>query len=220
MTSSLSLPPSLPPGRPFPGRGDCLPGEGLGEGGGAERSLPTNQRGVPEGHPAGGRAVVGRLPPGPSPLLLLPGRPREVLPAREQRTAMNRVKCGRASGIAYQSFVICVSSAQVQAGEGKVYKCLFNHKFEEAMSEKVTAPIALHKRLCGICGRFESRLPAPGWTELCCSAMWVGRPAVIGRPVQEEERLSRAVESWNMCISLILCMNFSSGIVEDTVLDA
>lgn len=29
-------------------------------------------------------------------------------------------------------------SPQVQAGEGKVYKCLFNHKFEEAMSEKVT----------------------------------------------------------------------------------
>ncbi|CAG12492.1 unnamed protein product, partial [Tetraodon nigroviridis] len=26
----------------------------------------------------------------------------------------------------------------VQAGEGKVYKCLFNHKFEEAMSEKVS----------------------------------------------------------------------------------
>ena len=26
---------------------------------------------------------------------------------------------------------------QTQAGEGKVYKCLFNHKFEEAMSEKV-----------------------------------------------------------------------------------
>lgn len=29
------------------------------------------------------------------------------------------------------------SSPQTQAGEGKVYKCLFNHKFEEAMSEKV-----------------------------------------------------------------------------------
>lgn len=29
------------------------------------------------------------------------------------------------------------SSLQIQAGEGKVYKCLFNHKFEEAMSEKV-----------------------------------------------------------------------------------
>lgn len=30
------------------------------------------------------------------------------------------------------------SCLQVQAGEGKVYKCLFNHKFEEAMAEKVT----------------------------------------------------------------------------------
>lgn len=30
------------------------------------------------------------------------------------------------------------SSLQIQAGEGKVYKCLFNHKFEDAMSEKVT----------------------------------------------------------------------------------
>lgn len=29
------------------------------------------------------------------------------------------------------------SSSQIQGGEGKVYKCLFNHKFEEAMSEKV-----------------------------------------------------------------------------------
>lgn len=26
---------------------------------------------------------------------------------------------------------------QTQVGEGRVYKCLFNHKFEEAMSEKV-----------------------------------------------------------------------------------
>lgn len=27
---------------------------------------------------------------------------------------------------------------QVLAGEGRVYKCLFNHKFEEAMSERVS----------------------------------------------------------------------------------
>lgn len=72
------------PGRPLPGRSHRLPGEGAGEGSGAERSLAANQRGVPEGHPAGGRAVVGRLPPGPPPLLLLPGRPRKILPEREQ----------------------------------------------------------------------------------------------------------------------------------------
>lgn len=29
------------------------------------------------------------------------------------------------------------SLSQTQVGEGRVYKCLFNHKFEEAMSEKV-----------------------------------------------------------------------------------
>lgn len=27
---------------------------------------------------------------------------------------------------------------QTAAGEGRVYKCLFNHKFEDGMSEKVT----------------------------------------------------------------------------------
>lgn len=32
-------------------------------------------------------------------------------------------------------------SLQVPAGEGKVYKCLFNHKFEEAMSEKVKSKL-------------------------------------------------------------------------------
>lgn len=32
---------------------------------------------------------------------------------------------------------------QIQAGEGKVYKCLFNHKFEEAMSEKVSQYLPL-----------------------------------------------------------------------------
>lgn len=30
------------------------------------------------------------------------------------------------------------SILQTQAGEGRVYKCLFNHKFEESMSEKVS----------------------------------------------------------------------------------
>lgn len=31
-------------------------------------------------------------------------------------------------------------SLQTLAGEGRVYKCLFNHKFEEAMSERVSLP--------------------------------------------------------------------------------
>ena len=71
------------PGHPLARRGHLLPGEGAGEGGGAAGSRADNQRGVSEGHPEGGRAVVGRLPPGPPPLLLLPRRPREVLPERE-----------------------------------------------------------------------------------------------------------------------------------------
>lgn len=34
--------------------------------------------------------------------------------------------------------IMCVFILQTQAGEGRVYKCLFNHKFEESMSEKVS----------------------------------------------------------------------------------
>lgn len=36
-------------------------------------------------------------------------------------------------------FMLFVLHFQVLAGEGRVYKCLFNHKFEEAMSERVSA---------------------------------------------------------------------------------
>lgn len=32
----------------------------------------------------------------------------------------------------------CCFISQTQAGEGRIYKCLFNHKFEDAMSEKVS----------------------------------------------------------------------------------
>ncbi|MEQ2224351.1 glycogenin glucosyltransferase glg1 [Ilyodon furcidens] len=35
----------------------------------------------------------------------------------------------------------------VQAGEGKVYKCLFNHKFEEAMSEKCRDALTTRQKL-------------------------------------------------------------------------
>lgn len=34
--------------------------------------------------------------------------------------------------------MVLYSILQTQAGEGRVYKCLFNHKFEESMSEKVS----------------------------------------------------------------------------------
>lgn len=34
--------------------------------------------------------------------------------------------------------MVLYSVLQTQAGEGRVYKCLFNHKFEESMSEKVS----------------------------------------------------------------------------------
>lgn len=37
----------------------------------------------------------------------------------------------------HHNVYIC-SILQTQAGEGRVYKCLFNHKFEESMSEKVS----------------------------------------------------------------------------------
>lgn len=36
-------------------------------------------------------------------------------------------------------FMLFVLHFQILAGEGRVYKCLFNHKFEEAMSERVSA---------------------------------------------------------------------------------
>ncbi|XP_011608148.1 Golgi apparatus protein 1-like isoform X1 [Takifugu rubripes] len=35
----------------------------------------------------------------------------------------------------------------IQAGEGKVYKCLFNHKFEEAMSEKCRDALTVRQKL-------------------------------------------------------------------------
>ena len=34
--------------------------------------------------------------------------------------------------------MVLYSILQTQAGEGRVYKCLFNHEFEESMSEKVS----------------------------------------------------------------------------------
>lgn len=33
---------------------------------------------------------------------------------------------------------------QTLAGEGRVYKCLFNHKFEDSMSERVSAIYCVH----------------------------------------------------------------------------
>lgn len=48
---------------------------------------------------------------------------------------------------------------QILAGEGRVYKCLFNHKFEEAMSERVSAAscpnssfVFSASRPCPVCG--------------------------------------------------------------------
>ncbi len=43
--------------------------------------------------------------------------------------------------------VCSVCSFQTPAGEGKVYKCLFNHKFEESMSEKVRLVFVWQKQL-------------------------------------------------------------------------
>ncbi|XP_031697261.1 Golgi apparatus protein 1-like isoform X1 [Anarrhichthys ocellatus] len=43
--------------------------------------------------------------------------------------------------------IFCCSSPQTQAGEGKVYKCLFNHKFEEAMSEKCRDALTTRQKL-------------------------------------------------------------------------
>ncbi len=43
--------------------------------------------------------------------------------------------------------VCSVCSFQTPAGEGKVYKCLFNHKFEESMSEKVRLVFDWQKQL-------------------------------------------------------------------------
>lgn len=42
---------------------------------------------------------------------------------------------------------------QTQVGEGRVYKCLFNHKFEEAMSDKVCmyVCICVPAFLSGLC---------------------------------------------------------------------
>lgn len=55
-------------------------------------------------------------------------------------------------------------SPQIQAGEGKVYKCLFNHKFEEAMSEKVQ-PSHLFILFLGVADR-----AARSWLMKLCRA--------------------------------------------------
>lgn len=45
-------------GRPLPGRGDLLSGEGAGEAGGAAGPGSSNQRGVSESYSSRGRAVI------------------------------------------------------------------------------------------------------------------------------------------------------------------
>jgi len=44
----------------------------------------------------------------------------------------------RLSRFSYCLYFYCSYCFQTLAGEGRVYKCLFNHKFEEALTERVS----------------------------------------------------------------------------------
>lgn len=79
-------------GHPLSGRGDRLSGEGSGKRGGAAKSHPPNQRGVPESHPAGGGAVFRRLPPRQTSVLCLSRRPGEILSEREETLIYTETK--------------------------------------------------------------------------------------------------------------------------------